>query len=95
MIRATATRYLSEETGVTPRAYSENVAAAIDEEVKEIIENCHAAKQKSEIIEKHRFVLDECARQLMEKEKLNRKNLRRFLQRKKICGGRGCRMTTM
>ncbi len=53
------------------KSYSENVAAAIDEEVKEIIENCHSRAR--EIIEKHRFVLDECAKQLMEKEKLNRK----------------------
>ena len=53
------------------KSYSENVAAAIDEEVKEIIENCHSKAR--EIIEKHRFVLDECAKQLMEKEKLNRK----------------------
>ena len=53
------------------KSYSENVAAAIDEEVKEIIENCHSRAR--EIIEKQRFVLDECAKQLMEKEKLNRK----------------------
>ena len=53
------------------KSYSENVAAAIAEEVTEIIENCHSKAR--EIIEKHRFVLDECAKQLMEKEKLNRK----------------------
>ncbi|MGN0363111.1 MAG: ATP-dependent zinc metalloprotease FtsH [Bilifractor sp.] len=52
------------------KSYSENVAATIDEEVKEIIENCHSKAR--EIIQQHRFVLDECARQLIQKEKLNR-----------------------
>ena len=52
------------------KSYSENVAAAIDEEVKEIIENCHA--QARRLIEEHRYVLDTCAQRLMEKEKLNR-----------------------
>ncbi len=52
------------------KSYSENVASVIDEEVKEIIENCHVKAR--ELIEAHRYVLDECARQLMEKEKLNR-----------------------
>ena len=35
-----------------------------------IIDECHD-KAKS-LIEEHRFVLDECAKQLIEKEKLNR-----------------------
>ena len=52
------------------KSYSENVASAIDEEVKEIIENCHA--QARRLIEEHRYVLDTCAQRLMEKEKLNR-----------------------
>ena len=52
------------------KTFSEQVAAAIDEEVKDIIEQCH--EKASELIEAHRYVLEECARQLMEKEKLNR-----------------------
>ena len=52
------------------KSYSENVASAIDEEVKEIIEYCHA--QARRLIEEHRYVLDTCAQRLMEKEKLNR-----------------------
>ena len=52
------------------KSYSENVASAIDEEVKEIIANCHA--QARRLIEEHRYVLDTCAQRLMEKEKLNR-----------------------
>ena len=52
------------------RSFSEEVAAAIDEEVKEIIEGCH--ERARELIIEHRFVLHECARQLIEKEKLSR-----------------------
>ena len=52
------------------KTFSEQVAADIDAEVKAIIEQCHVRAQ--DIIRQHRYVLDECARQLMEKEKLNR-----------------------
>ena len=52
------------------RSFSEEVAASIDNEVKNIIESCHE-KARAIIIE-HRFVLHECARQLMEREKLSR-----------------------
>ncbi|HIU77739.1 MAG TPA: ATP-dependent zinc metalloprotease FtsH [Candidatus Pelethocola excrementipullorum] len=52
------------------KSFSESVAAAIDEEVRSIIEDCHArAKQ---VIQEHSYVLHECAKQLMTKEKLNR-----------------------
>lgn len=61
--------FIGRDWGKT-KSYSENVAAAIDEEVKKIIEDCHAQAKK--LISEHRYVLDECARQLMEKEKLNR-----------------------
>ena len=50
--------------------FSENVAAAIDEEVKEIVESCHSKAR--ELISSHRYVLEECAKQLITKEKLNR-----------------------
>ncbi len=52
------------------KSYSERIAADIDEEVRTIIEKCHS--RAMELIEKHRYVLEECARQLVEKEKLNR-----------------------
>ena len=52
------------------KSYSEQVAADIDEEVRTIIEKCHS--KAKELIEEHRYVLEECARQLVEKEKLNR-----------------------
>ena len=52
------------------KTFSEQVAAVIDEEVKEIIGKCR--DRARELIREHRYVLDECARQLIEKEKLNR-----------------------
>ena len=52
------------------KSYSENVAAAIDEEVRQMIEKCHDHAKR--IILEHSYVLHECAKQLMEKEKLSR-----------------------
>lgn len=52
------------------KTYSEDVAAAIDEEVKAIIEECHERARK--IIQEHTYVLHTCAARLMEKEKLTR-----------------------
>ncbi len=50
--------------------YSENVAASIDEEVRAIVEACH--QRARQLIEEHRYVLDECAKRLLTKEKLHR-----------------------
>lgn len=50
--------------------FSEDVAAIIDEEVRNIIESCH--RKAKEIIEEHEYVLHECAKRLIEKEKLGR-----------------------
>lgn len=61
--------FIGRDWGKT-KSYSENVAASIDEEVKKIIEDCHVRARQ--LITEHRYVLDECARQLLEKEKLNR-----------------------
>ena len=52
------------------RPYSEAVAGRIDDEVKEIIDDCY--KQASDIIAKHREVLDRCAYLHIEKEKVTR-----------------------
>lgn len=52
------------------RSYSENVAKAIDEEVREIIESCH--KKAREIILAHETVLHQCAEMLIQKEKIHR-----------------------
>ena len=52
------------------KSYSERVAADIDDEVRLIIEDCH--KKAKDIISQHTFVLEECAKELMTNEKLNR-----------------------
>ena len=62
------------------KSFSENVAAAIDEEVRSIIEDCHArAKQ---VIQEHSYELHECAKQLMTKEKLNRQEFEAIFSEK-------------
>ncbi len=52
------------------RSYSENVAEAIDIEVKRIIDEAYA--QARRIILENRSVLDRCAELLLEKEKISR-----------------------
>ena len=52
------------------RSISENVASQIDEEIKDIITECH--KEAIRLITEHKFVLEETARQLLDKEKLTR-----------------------
>ncbi|WP_230397795.1 ATP-dependent zinc metalloprotease FtsH [Novisyntrophococcus fermenticellae] len=62
--------------------FSENVAAIIDEEVRSIIEECHTrAKQ---LIQEHSYVLHECAKQLMTKEKLNRQEFEAIFMQEKV-----------
>lgn len=52
------------------RSYGESVATRIDEEVKNIIDECYARARS--LIEEHRSVLDRCANLLLEKEKITR-----------------------
>ncbi len=61
--------FIGRDLGHT-KNFSEQVAAQIDKEVRAIIEECHGRAQK--LIGENRAVLDECARQLIEKEKLTR-----------------------
>ena len=61
--------FIGRDLGHT-KNFSEKIAAQIDEEVRGIIDECHEKAKK--LITEHRFVLDECAKQLIEKEKLNR-----------------------
>ncbi len=53
------------------KSYSEEVAAAIDEEVSRIIDECY--NRAREIISQHMDVLHACAKLLIEKEKISRK----------------------
>ena len=52
------------------RSYSEDVAKAIDEEIRRIISECH--DQAKKIILEHEDVLHKCASLLLEKEKVHR-----------------------
>ena len=52
------------------RGFSETTAAAIDREVKEIIDECYVKAKAS--IQAHRYVLEHCAQLLLEKEKVTR-----------------------
>ena len=54
----------------TSRRYSEEVASAIDEEVKRIIDECYG--KAHQIISENRTVLNACAELLLEKEKITR-----------------------
>ena len=50
------------------RGFSETTAAAIDREVKEIIDECYVKAKAS--IQAHSYVLEHCAQLLLEKEKI-------------------------
>lgn len=52
------------------RGYGEDVARRIDEEVKRIIDECYA--EATRILTENREVLDQCAKLLIEKEKIGR-----------------------
>ncbi|MDO4489914.1 MAG: ATP-dependent zinc metalloprotease FtsH [Lachnospiraceae bacterium] len=64
--------------------YSEQVSAAIDEEVQSIISECH--QRARDLILEHRYVLEECTRQLLEKEKLNRQEFEAIFQQEAEAG---------
>ena len=52
------------------RGYSEEVAKEIDQEIHQIIDECH--EKAKEIISQHMDVLHKCAALLLEKEKVQR-----------------------
>lgn len=52
------------------RVYSEDIAATIDSEVKRIVDMCY--KDAKELLEANVDILHECARILLEKERINR-----------------------
>ena len=51
------------------RGYADDTASLIDNEVKNIVDDCYGKAKK--IIEEHMEVLNKCAELLMEKEKIN------------------------
>lgn len=63
------------------RGFSENTAAAIDQEVKAIIDECY---QKAEaIICKYDYVLERCAKLLLEKEKIGNEEFVKLFEQEK------------
>ena len=63
------------------RGYSEQVAAAIDAEVKAMIDEAYATAKR--MITEYRSVLDACAELLLEKEKINREEFEALFEVKK------------
>lgn len=59
--------FIGRDFGQT-KGYSEETASMIDEEVRNIINDCH--KKAKEIILKRKYVLESCAKLLIEKEKI-------------------------
>ena len=66
------------------RGFSENTAAAIDQEVKAIIDECYA-KAKA-IIRQYEYVLHSCAALLLEKEKIGSKEFETLFDQEKTEG---------
>lgn len=60
------------------RNYGENIQSIIDEEVKQIVDNCY--KEAKDIITKHIAVLHNCANLLIEKEKIGQEEFENLFQ---------------
>ena len=69
------------------RGFSETTAAAIDREVKEIIDDCYVKAKAS--IQEHSYVLEHCAQLLLEKEKSEEQNSKNYSKRKKMQAASG------
>lgn len=64
------------------RSYSEDVAKTIDKEVKKIIDQCYTDAKK--ILEEHRNILDECARLLMERDRITGEEFAELFPKKEV-----------
>ena len=69
------------------RGFSETTAAAIDREVKEIIDECYVKGKAS--IQAHRYVLEHCAQLLLEKEKIGRTEFEKLFEEEKNAAASG------
>ena len=63
--------FIGRDFGHTSRGYGEKVAGTIDEEVKRIIDECY--NKARALLQEYHSVLDACAKLLLEKEKISRK----------------------
>ena len=69
------------------RGFSETTAAAIDREVKEIIDDCYVKAKAS--IQEHSYVLEHCAQLLLEKEKIGRAEFEELFEEEKNAADSG------
>ena len=69
------------------RGFSETTAAAIDREVKEIIDDCYVKAKAS--IQEHSCVLEHCAQLLLEKEKIGRAEFEELFEEEKNAAASG------
>ena len=69
------------------RGFSETTAAAIDREVKEIIDDCYVKAKVS--IQEHSYVLEHCAQLLLEKEKIGRAEFEELFEEEKNAAASG------
>ena len=69
------------------RGFSETTAAAIDREVKEIIDDCYVKAKAS--IQEHSYVLEHCAQLLLEKEKIGRAEFEELFEKEKNAAASG------
>ena len=63
--------FIGRDFGHTSRGYGEKIAGTIDEEVKRIIDECY--NRARGLLQEYHSVLDACAKLLLEKEKISRK----------------------
>lgn len=63
--------FIGRDFGHTSRGYGEKVAGTIDEEVKRIIDECY--NRARSLLQEYHSVLEACAKLLLEKEKISRK----------------------
>ena len=69
------------------RGFSETTAAAIDREVKEIIDDCYVKAKAS--IQEHSYVLEHCAQLLLKKEKIGRAEFEELFEEEKNTAASG------
>ena len=69
------------------RGFSETTAAAIDREVKEIIDECYVKAKTN--IQAHSYVLEHCAQLLLEKEKIGRTEFEKLFEEEKNAAASG------